>query len=257
MSAMLMDAVREPAAVGAKVTLIAQVALAATVAFVQVSVFEKSLAFVPPILTVVMARLALPLLVSVTLCAVLVVPTLSEVNVRLVGARPTAGAVVVPPPPPPPPLPPHAAHTPTRSKVDANRKAAGRRRIAGELRSPAKINIPANTPSNPTGKRRLGGILRSRAGGALEEPVVVMLSTSVTAVVPVTLTEGEAKVQVAPAGHPLTTDRLTVPVNPFCGLTLIVEVPGCPGAEIVTGEGFAETPKSVTAREVAADVEVE
>jgi len=83
-----------------------------------------------------------------------------------------------------------------------------------------------------------------------------MVNTSVTAEVPLTLTEGEANVQAAPVGQPPTTDRLTVPANPFCGVTLMVEVPGCPGAEIVTGEGFAETPKSVTVREVAAEVEV-
>ena len=86
--------------------------------------------------------------------------------------------------------------------------------------------------------------------------MVVMVSTSVAAEAAVTLTDENANVQLAPVGQPLATDKLTVPVNPFCEVTLIVEVPVCPGAEIETGEGFADTPKSVTAREVADEVEV-
>lgn len=104
--------------------------------------------------TVEIARPALPLLVTVTDCAALVVPMLCEAKVRLAGEMLTAGAaggVCVPPPPPPPP--PHAAHTPATRSVVANSKAAGRRRIAGMLRIKAKSNIPTNNPSNPTGKR--------------------------------------------------------------------------------------------------------
>jgi len=86
--------------------------------------------------------------------------------------------------------------------------------------------------------------------------VVVMVSTSVTAEAAVGLTDEDANVQLAPVGQPLATDRLTVPVNPFCDETLIVVVPCWPGAEIVTAVGFADTPKSVTAREVADEVEV-
>ena len=154
LSEMLTDALREPVAVGANVTLIEQVPPAATVAPAQVSaVFEKSLAFVPPIVTVEMVRLALPLLVRVTLCAVLVEPTLSEPKESPeVGEMLTAGVRVgggVPPPPPPP----QAAHTPTTRRVVAKSKAAGRRRIADELSSMARANIPASNPRNPTGKR--------------------------------------------------------------------------------------------------------
>jgi hypothetical protein len=156
LSTRLTDPLREPAAVGVNATLSEQVLLAATEAPVQVSaVFEKSPALVPPMLTVEMASPALPLLVIVTDCAALVVPMACEAKVRLAGEMPTAGAAggVCVPPPPPPPLPPHAAHTPTTRSVAANSKAAGRRRIAGVLRIKAKSNIPANKPSNPTGKR--------------------------------------------------------------------------------------------------------
>ena len=49
---------------------------------------------------------------------------------------------------------------------------------------------------------------------------------------------------------------VTVPVNPFRGVTVIVEVPDCPGAEMLIRVGFAEMPKSVTVI-VAAGAEVE
>jgi len=53
------------------------------------------------------------------------------------------------------------------------------------------------------------------------------------------------KVQVKPAGE---TDevRATVPVNPFRGATVIVEVAAVP-AVVVTAVGLAVTEKSVTA----------
>ena len=44
--------------------------------------------------------MALPLLVSVTLCAELAVPTVCDENVRLAGARVTAGAFAAAPVPP-------------------------------------------------------------------------------------------------------------------------------------------------------------
>jgi len=44
------------------------------------------------IVTPVMLSVALPLLVSVTLCAALELPTSCDANVRLVGAKVTAGA---------------------------------------------------------------------------------------------------------------------------------------------------------------------
>ena len=79
--------VREPATVGVKVTLIVQFAPAARVA-AQVLVWAKSpLALMPAIFST-----AEPLLVRVTLCAVLVVPFVCAAKVRLVGARLTAGA---------------------------------------------------------------------------------------------------------------------------------------------------------------------
>jgi hypothetical protein len=67
-------AVRLPVADGVKVTV--QLLLGVTVAPEHVSaLLAKSPAFVPVMVTVEMVRLALPLLVSVTVLAALVVPT--------------------------------------------------------------------------------------------------------------------------------------------------------------------------------------
>jgi hypothetical protein len=84
---------------------------------------------------------------------------------------------------------------------------------------------------------------------------VVTVSVVVTAEVPVTLTDGEENVQVAPAGQPLVTLRFTVPVNPYRGVMVIAEVPDCPGAEMLTVVGFADTLKSVTVIVVGDEVE--
>jgi hypothetical protein len=90
LSAILIEAVRVPAAVGLNVTLIVQFAVAASDAG-QVLVWAKSPALVPVTLTLVIVNAALPLLVSVMLCAALVVPTVCELKVKLVGASVTAG----------------------------------------------------------------------------------------------------------------------------------------------------------------------
>ena len=79
------EALRLPVADGVNVTLTVQVPLGVTVAPVQVSALvAKSLAFVPPIVTVEMVRLAVPVLVTVSVWAALVVPTFCGPNVRLV-----------------------------------------------------------------------------------------------------------------------------------------------------------------------------
>jgi hypothetical protein len=81
-------AVRRPVAEGVKVTLTAQVPLGITVAPVQVSaLLAKSPAFVPPIVTVEMVRLPVPVLVTVTLCAALVVSRSWGENARLGGDK--------------------------------------------------------------------------------------------------------------------------------------------------------------------------
>jgi hypothetical protein len=67
---------RVPFAAGVKVTLIVQVAFAASVLepVGQVFVCAKSPAFVPAIVILVIVSGALPLFVSVTVCGLLVVP---------------------------------------------------------------------------------------------------------------------------------------------------------------------------------------
>jgi uncharacterized protein (UPF0261 family) len=68
------EALRLPAADGVNVTLTAQVLVGFTAARKQVSALvAKSLGFVPPIVTVEMARLPVPVLVTVSTWAELVV----------------------------------------------------------------------------------------------------------------------------------------------------------------------------------------
>ena len=76
-SAILTLALRAPFAEGVKVTLRMQFAPAASVFGLmgQVFVWAKSPALVPLTETLVMVSAAVPLLVSVTVCAALVVPT--------------------------------------------------------------------------------------------------------------------------------------------------------------------------------------
>jgi hypothetical protein len=70
------EALRLPVADGVNVTLTVQVLLGVTVAPEQVSaLLAKLLAFVPPMVTVEMLRLAVPLLVTVSAWPALVIPT--------------------------------------------------------------------------------------------------------------------------------------------------------------------------------------
>ena len=74
MSAKLSEALRLPVADGVNVTLTVQALLGVTVAPVQVSaLLAKSLGFVPPIVTVEKVRLPVPVLVTVSAWAALVV----------------------------------------------------------------------------------------------------------------------------------------------------------------------------------------
>src|SRR5687768_14539732 len=90
---MVTVAARAPVAAGVKVRLTAQVSPDLSVVPAQVSPgLAKSPAFVPPSLTLVMTREPAPMLVSVMLLAVLVVPTRWLPKITLAGERLTAGA---------------------------------------------------------------------------------------------------------------------------------------------------------------------
>ena len=95
MSVMVRAPLKLPALAGVNVTLIVQLAPAATLV-PQVLVWAKSPALVPLRVMLVMLRVALPLLVRVTELAALVVPTAWLPKLRLVGERLTAGWVPVP-----------------------------------------------------------------------------------------------------------------------------------------------------------------
>src|SRR5207302_790932 len=96
---MVTVAVRALAAVGVHVRLTRQLAPATTVApFVQAvpAAMAKSPGFEPARAMLVMLRVAVPLLVRVTVCAGLVVLRRWSPKARLVGAKVTAGAMPVP-----------------------------------------------------------------------------------------------------------------------------------------------------------------
>ena len=84
------EALRLPLEEGLNVTLTEQVALEATVTPVQESaLLAKSAAFVPPIFTLEMLSPEFSLLVSVTLCALLLVPIDCDKNARPKGEKVT------------------------------------------------------------------------------------------------------------------------------------------------------------------------
>jgi hypothetical protein len=179
-----------------------------------------------------MFSVALPVFESVTLCAVLVVPTFFELNVRLVGERLTAGAGGGPVPPPPPPAP-QATQTPTTSKVAGNANLAGRR-AAISLISIARASSPARSQGSQTRRRKLGGNLSSGARGTtIVWPVVVTLTVAVTADGPLKVSGVDGGVQVTPVGT-FVQLKLTVPVNPPVGVIVTVENPDPADAERVT-----------------------
>ena len=91
LSVTVMMPVREPVAMGTKATLIVQDAFAARLV-PQVLVSEKS----PPAAMLEIARVALPGLLSVTLCGLLLVPNACEANVKEVAESLAAGALPVP-----------------------------------------------------------------------------------------------------------------------------------------------------------------
>ena len=99
LSVMLMVATRAPVVVGVKVTLKTQVAFGASVVTQLAGVVEeaKSPGLVPPRLIALMVSGPVPVLVSVTVWAALVVPTKRLPKLRLVlGVKVTAGAMPVP-----------------------------------------------------------------------------------------------------------------------------------------------------------------
>src|SRR3989441_378678 len=96
---MVTVAVRAPAAVGVNVRVRRRLAPATTVApFVQVvpAAMAKSPGFEPARAMLVMLRVAVPLLVRVTVCTGLVVLRRWSPKARLVGAKVTAGAMPIP-----------------------------------------------------------------------------------------------------------------------------------------------------------------
>jgi len=88
-------AVNDPLATGVKVTLMAQLAPAATLV-PQLLLCAKSLGFVPPSPMLLTLNAALPVLLKVMVCEELATPTGWFPKLRLVGDRLTTGLVPVP-----------------------------------------------------------------------------------------------------------------------------------------------------------------
>jgi hypothetical protein len=84
--------------------------------------------------------------------------------------------------------------------------------------------------------------------------VLLTVSVAVAGEAAVTFTEEGESVQ-AKLACVVEQLRVTVPVNPAKEAVLIVEVPDCPGAEMLMVLGFADTLKSVTAIVATAEVE--
>jgi len=236
LSVMVSEALREPVADGVNVTLIVQLAPAPTLVW-QLFVWAKSPEFVPLRAMLDMLREALPVFESITLCAALVEPVPCWPNVRLVGERLAMGADggggLLPPPP-------QATQTPTTSSAAANSQPSARRRAVAKLTSVARATSPANSQGHPMSNRKLGGTLRGGAGStALAGPVVLIVSVAVTAVEPDRLKDPGEMVQDI-LSLVVLQFKYTVPVNPPRGVKVIVEVPDCPGAEMLMLDGLNE-----------------
>jgi hypothetical protein len=95
LSVMVMLAARLPVAVGLKVTLMEQFAPAATLA-PHVFVCEKSPLFVPVMAMLEIVNVAVPVLVSVTICTALLMPTIWLPKLMLLPPSVTMGATPVP-----------------------------------------------------------------------------------------------------------------------------------------------------------------
>jgi hypothetical protein len=92
-------------------------------------------------------------------------------------------------------------------------------------------------------------------GVALLPAEVAMVNMAVTAAEPVRLSDGGETVQDPPGIAVTPQDRFMAPVNPPRGVMVIVEVPDCPGAEMLMVVGFAETLKSATVTVAGGEVE--
>src|SRR5208337_3688616 len=115
-----------------------------------------------------------------------------------------------------------------------------------KLSSVVRANIAARSRSQPTGWPKPGGPLRRALGDTvLAWAVVVIVSVVVAAEDPVTLTGVDVQDIPGPGPEKLQP-TVTVPVNPYRGVMVIVAVPDCPGAGMLMLVGFAATPKSVT-----------
>ena len=254
LSVMASDAPRDPVAAGVNVTLIVQLAPAATL-LPQVFVWAKSPGFGPPMAMLEMFREALPMFESVTVCGELVVPVFCWLKVRLAGDNDTAGAGgggLLPPLPPPPP---QATQTPTTRSAIANSQPAGRRRAVAKLTSMARPSKPANAQSHAaTDGPKPGGVFRSSVGSvALGAAAVVTVSVAVAPEGPVTVTDDGENVQPILMSEAPQLKAID-PVKPATGVKVTVEVPDCPGAGIVMLLGLAETLKSETFIVTAGDV---
>lgn len=254
MSVMETNALRFPVAVGANCTLITHLPCAATL-LPHVLVWEKSPEFVPPTATLVMARLAVPVLVSVTLCAGLALPIFCAPKVRLDHERLTTGlegggGVGAPPPLPPP----QSVQAPTNSSAIANTEPAGRHPFTVRLISIPSASNPAGIQVHPTGWRKLGGTFRCMVSGIDgETAVVVMVNVADTVDDPDKLSDEGETVHVAPGGHP-EENPATIALYPYSGVKVSVEVPDRPGAKMSMTEGLADTLKSAAVAVVATAV---
>src|SRR6201997_5109730 len=142
-----------------------------------------------------------------------------------IGYEPGGVPLVGPPPPPPPPLHPTTVINHATSSRQANE-------VQRRLRGPApSTKMPASV-SPPPAAQALRTVPR---GNRLECDATVL---TVSVVLPLPVTEGGLKLQVAVAGSPwhAFAAKVTVPLYPGWPVTESVRLPLPPGAEIVITE---------------------
>ena len=69
-------------------------------------------------------------------------------------------------------------------------------------------------------------------------PVVLTVSVAVRAEEPVRVATNGEMLQLTPE-NPVSQDRFIVPLNPFIGVMVTIDVPDCPAAATVMVAGFA------------------
>jgi len=149
-------------------------------------------------------------------------------------------------PPPPEEGGPFAQDINTARGIVNTSKAKATRHAGCRGRNSARPKIPAiQIASVPSICPNIGGRAAPIAFTAAVRAVVEIVTCVIAACVPSSVIDIGTNAQADALGRPLQL-KLTVCVEPFCGVTVNATVPDCP-ATIVRLPGLAETLKSAAA----------